>query len=118
MEDGGHGEHGQAGGDFLQDVGAIALADLGLAGGDFLDDEGVGSAGDDGDVEAFGGEETARGGLIDATVFGFGDPVELDGEFKWGGCLAGGISGARCVGKCDEGAKYEGYTHDGSEDES
>jgi len=64
---------------FLQNVGAVTLADLSLAGGDFLDDEGVGSARDDGDVEPFGGKEAARGGLVDATVFGFGDPVQLDG---------------------------------------
>ena len=83
-----------------------------------MDDEGVGPAGHDSYVEAFGGEEAARGGLIDAPVFGFGDPIELDGEFKWGGRWTGGISGASRVGKCEEGATDEGDTHDGREDEN
>jgi len=96
LENGGDGENGQAGGDFLEDVGRVALAELGLIGGDLLGDEGVGAAGDDGDVEALGGEEAAGGGLVDAAVLGLGDPIELDGEFEGGlfGVGGGGVGGA------------------------
>ena len=82
LEDGGDGEQGQADGDFLEDVGAVALAELRLVGGDFLGDEGVGSARDNRDVEALGREEAADLGLINAAVLGFGDPVQLQGDFR------------------------------------
>ena len=112
MENGGDVEQRQADGDFLENIGAVALAELRLVGGDFLGDESVGSAGDDRDVEALGREEAAGLRLINAAVLGLGDPIELERDFgeRFFGC--GGRGGGAGYGEHDEGRgeHYEGGT--------
>ena len=84
------------------------MGDVHFTGGDAGHDLGAGSAGQQGDVEALFAEKTTSEGLVETAVFGLGDPVELDGDFCWGGRRDGGVESEELSAESEEQNTAEG----------